>query len=581
MAGGRTGWPGTAVGLLTGAAVLAPVLGRGYVLSYDMVFVPHPPITATVLGTDGSVPRAVPTDLAVDLLARVIPAAAVQQTLLLAIFVLSGAGAARLAAVLRPGIGASGRAAAALAYCWNPYVAERLVVGHWAFLLGYAVLPWVAGAALTVRRTASARALPALLLWLAAAATAGSTAGVLAAGTALVILAAGGARSTLITGGFALAVNLPWLVPALARAGGIPADPAGVAAFAARPDTPFGVAGSLATLGGVWNEAAWPAGRDSWLLAGVALGWVAAAGLLGCRPARWGPGGPGLAAAGFAGYVVAAAGTVPVLRGAVTVVVLHVPGGGLLRDGQKFLAPTALLIAVAAGCAVDRLAARDRRVTAPFAVLLAVLPVLALPALGWGVAGRLQPARYPASWSALQETLAAAPASGDVAVLPWGLYRRFGWNGDRVVLDPLPRLLSRRVLVDDDLPLSSVTVRGEDSRSARVSAGLRAGTPVPALLRSVGVRYVVVHRTQVGAAAAESALAGLPVRYRSRDLLLVELPGALASTPRPRPWLAAGLVVAVLVTGCAAIVVAGPPSGAARIAVTGGYRLVLSRILNR
>jgi hypothetical protein len=75
--------------------VCAPMLAWGYVLSYDMVFVPDPPITGAVLGTDGSVPRAVPTELLADLLARVLPVALVQQGLLLAVFVLAGAGAAR------------------------------------------------------------------------------------------------------------------------------------------------------------------------------------------------------------------------------------------------------------------------------------------------------------------------------------------------------------------------------------------------------------------------------------------------------------------------------------------------------
>jgi hypothetical protein len=93
----RRGPLGAAVGLVVGLVVLAPVLGRGVLLSYDMVFVPDPPLTGAVLGTDGSVPRAVPTELLADLLARVLPVVVVQQGLLLAAFVLAGAGAARLA----------------------------------------------------------------------------------------------------------------------------------------------------------------------------------------------------------------------------------------------------------------------------------------------------------------------------------------------------------------------------------------------------------------------------------------------------------------------------------------------------
>ena len=100
----------------------------------------------------------------------------VQQGVLLAVFVLAGAGAARLVP------GRAGAAAAALAYAWTPYVAERLLIGHWTFLLGYAVLPWVVGAALAARRGGSLRP---LLLWLAAAAAAGSTSALIATATAL------------------------------------------------------------------------------------------------------------------------------------------------------------------------------------------------------------------------------------------------------------------------------------------------------------------------------------------------------------------------------------------------------------
>jgi hypothetical protein len=168
-----------------------------------------------------------------------------------------------------------------------------------------------------------------------------------------------------------------------------------------------------------------------------------------------------------------------VLDGLVTAVVAHVPGGGLLRDGQKLLAPAALLVALAAGHAVAALAARRR--TVPYAVLLGLLPVLALPALGWGVGGRLAAADYPPSWTALRAAVTAAPP-GEVASLPWTLYRRLDFAGDRVVLDPLPRLLDRRVLVNDDLALSATTVRGEDARSALVTAELAAAPTVAATL---------------------------------------------------------------------------------------------------
>jgi len=540
---GRPGLAGLAVGAAAGLAVFAPVLGRGFVLSYDMVFVPRPPITAATLGIDGSVPRAVPTDLVVALLARLLPADLVQQALLLVVFVLAGWGVGRLAPA------PAGGAAAAAGYVWNPYVAERLVLGHWAFLLGYALLPWVAGAALAVRREgAGGRPWP-LLAWLGAAALAGSTAGLIATGVALAILGLRPAPTRAVAVlTFALAVNAPWWLPGLARPGGIPTDPAGVGAFGARADSPLGVVGSLATLGGIWNPAVWPAERRYLLLVLAALAGVAAALALGWRGLLAGgsPGRRGLVGAGAAGFLLALAGGLAVSRGALTVVVWHVPGGGLLRDGQKYLAPTALVLALAAGHAVERLAARRRGL--PYAVLLGLLPVLVLPSLAAGAGGRLAGVHYPASWTELRAAVAAAPP-GDVAALPWGPYRRFGWNGDRVLLDPLPRLLPRPVAVDDDLPLSTGTVRGEDPRAAQITAGLQRGADLAGLLRDAGVRYAVVHRGQPGAAQPEAALAGLPVRYRSADLLLVDLldvPSRPPNAPRPRPALLVGLGMAGL-----------------------------------
>jgi hypothetical protein len=221
---------------------------------------------------------------------------------------------------------------------------------------------------------------------------------------------------------------------------------------------------------------------------------------------------------------------------------------------------------------VRSLAAARR--TAPYAVLLAVLPVLALPTLAWGVGGRLAPADYPPSWTALRAAVDAAPP-GEVASLPWTLYRRLGFAGDRVVLDPVPRLLDRRVLVNDDLPLAAATVRGEDARAAAVTAGLAAGQPLPDLLRAAGVRYAVVLRGQPGSAAAEAELAGLPVRLDTADLLLVELPGAVAAPPADRPR------VAALGLGLTAAALAGAAGAAVRARVRPGLLGSARRVTRR
>ena len=55
----------------------------------------------------------------------------------------AGWGAARLAAAVLD-VGLGGQLVAVTIAVWNPYVAERLLQGHWSLLVGYGCLPWVA-----------------------------------------------------------------------------------------------------------------------------------------------------------------------------------------------------------------------------------------------------------------------------------------------------------------------------------------------------------------------------------------------------------------------------------------------------
>ena len=133
-----------AVSAFAAAVVLAPLLWqRGYVLVGDMVFTPRAPLNATTWGIDGRVPRGVPSDAVVALAERLLSGAVVQRLVLFAVCVAAGWGAGRLAeSVLgrHRFLGAVG----AVAYLWTPFLYERLLLGQWALLVGWAALPWVA-----------------------------------------------------------------------------------------------------------------------------------------------------------------------------------------------------------------------------------------------------------------------------------------------------------------------------------------------------------------------------------------------------------------------------------------------------
>ena len=505
----RAAWPAALAGLLLGLLALGPGLGRGFLLSYDMVAVPRQPFTAAMFGWGGALPRAVPSDAVAAAAARVLPADIVQKLFLLAIFVLAAAGLATLLG----GQHWLARLAGAVCYAWNPYVAERLIIGQWALLLGYAGLPWVLAA---VTRPAATwwRWAGRLGLALLPAAVGGFSAMCISALVALPAAACApglsdvrreaaigggglrgrspgeaergvappaqhGALRRLRSAGLALLVltvlSLPWLVPALRQP--VHASPAGVAAFAARADTPFGALGSLLMLGGAWNGQTVPAGYGGalatpWLL--FALAALAAYLILG--RARW----PGLTIAAAAGLAIACTGLTSPGRALLHDLIGAWPGFAVLRDGQQFVAPLALAEAAGAGLGTAWLL----RLRRPAARCRPALPAgrdrgaraggaAARAGLGRGRAA--PPGQYPADWLAARPLIDADRAPGSALLLPWAAYRRFGWNHGEAVLDPWPRLLQRPVICNDGVQVGSTRIPPEDAQARLLNALITSG----------------------------------------------------------------------------------------------------------
>jgi hypothetical protein len=305
----------------------------------------------------------------------------------------------------------------------------------------------------------------------------------------------------------------------------------------------------------VWNADVVPASRGWWLapVAAVVVAGLAAAGWrplvrrLGRAASRW------LAACAGAGLLLAVASGWSVTRPTVGTLVSSVPGLGLVRDAQKWLLPLALLLAVAGALGVGRLLARvpDRGARGALAALALVLPVLVLPDLAWGAAGRLRPVEYPADWSVVRQTLQAQPGTGDVAVLPWSAFRAFAWNDRRTLLDPAPRWLPVTAVVDDSLVVRRgdelVTVSGEDPRASAIAAALAQGRPLASVLPGLGVGWVLLEDGQPPDVPA-SAMVGLDRVFDGGDLTLWRVPGDVAILPAPA-YASAVVVVDVLVVG--------------------------------
>ncbi|VBA32863.1 hypothetical protein LAUMK136_00340 [Mycobacterium attenuatum] len=525
--------PGYALALAL--LVVLPLLQPGYLLLRDAVSTPRSYLSAGALGLTAA-PRATPQDFAVALASHLVDGGIAVKALLVLGLWFAGWGSARLVSVVLPAAGAAGQFVATTLAVWNPYVAERLLQGHWSLLLGYGCLPWVAMAMLGLRLRCGGSGFFALAFWTALAGLT-PTGLLLAATVALTCVAApGGSRPRWLcaaTGlGFAAVGALPWLTASAlgsSLASHTAANRLGVSAFAPRAEPGLGTLASLASLGGMWNGEAVPGSRSTLfaVLSAAVLLTVVAVGLP--AAARRPPVVPLLVLAGVSVLVPAALATGPGLR-VLTAMVDAAPGLGVLRDGQKWVALAVPGYTVCGAGAVMMLARWSRSAVAAVACCLAL--VLALPDLAWGVCGRVTPVRYPSGWAAVAAVINRQPAA--VAVLPAGTMRRFSWSGPAPVLDPLPRWVRAEVLTTGDLVISGVMVPGDGAYAREVQELLLRGADPPALARA-GVGWVVVESDSAGdMGAAARTLDQLTPAYRDGELALYRIGGSAGDVPAGR-----------------------------------------------
>ncbi|WP_245675931.1 hypothetical protein [Nocardia niwae] len=136
--------------------VAGPLLAPGHLLLRDAVSTPRSYPTDAALGLGDAAPRAVPQDALLAALSPFVDGGLVVKAILIVALWAAAYGAAALARELLRASLAPQLVAATVAL-WNPYVAERLLQGHWSLLAGYAALPWTALIAYRLRSTATAK----------------------------------------------------------------------------------------------------------------------------------------------------------------------------------------------------------------------------------------------------------------------------------------------------------------------------------------------------------------------------------------------------------------------------------------
>ncbi|MBF6350297.1 hypothetical protein IU448_14915 [Nocardia flavorosea] len=371
-AGRWTPWLPAGYSLLLALLITAPLLRSGFLLLRDAVSTPRSYLTDTALGLGDAAPRAVPQDALLATLSVIVDGGVVVKAILVTALWAAGYGAAVLARdLLRAPLAA--QLVATTLTVWNPYIAERLLQGHWSLLTGYAALPWIAVAARRTRggaahspagsRTGTSARWDrfrnwALLGGLLAAAGLTPTGALL--GAIIAVTIAGWRRSAGVLL-LVAAASVPWLLATtVSGVAAEPSDPAGVPAFAARAEPWLGTVGSLAGLGGIWNADAVPGSRTT-PLAAVATVLLLAVVAFGVRRVAAADGDPERVRARRLLLVLAAVAVVlpalaatPAGLAVMEWLVGQVPGAGLFRDTQKFvaLAVPGYGLCAAAACAI-------------------------------------------------------------------------------------------------------------------------------------------------------------------------------------------------------------------------------------
>ncbi|MDO4610256.1 hypothetical protein [Corynebacterium sp.] len=542
---------------------LWPLVFPGDLMLRDMVVPAHPALTDAALGVGGAPARATPQDAVLALVGQVTSAARVASLLLFAAFVAGGTCAAEMARRLLSA-GPVGQIAAVTMVLWNPFVVERLLQGQWSLVIGAVLLP-----AIAVTGALGAR-------WWRA--TALAAAGITPTGAVLgLVVAAVSARTwrdrgvATLTG---VVASAPWLAVTAAvalsgsgGAAGVASDPAGAQAFAARAEHLVGTIGALAGLGGIWNGQAVPDSRNHGLAA-LAVVMLLALFAVGARRA-WAPGmrlpdGSTPAAIGVrrrlivlaaAAVIVPALAATPPGLAAMEWLIAHVPGAGLLRDGQKWVAlalPGYAVLAASGATALAALLPRPRRWLAGATAALMIM--VAVPDLPTAVAP-LRPVPAWPGWQPVSGLVAMTDQA--VAVLPAGTYRTIA---GRPVLDPATKILPADVLHTGDLAVGGRLVEGESPRASRVQeALLTAPDDAVATLRAEGVGWVLVENSPGEFGESARVLEHLDRVYADAGIMLFHVPGAVTRTPQPdRAPAWAGLAAWAL------LLVAGPAAGAAR-----------------
>ena len=450
--------------------ILGPLLLPGYVHTLDMAFAPHPPLLSDLRSSYALY-------AILHVMSFIVPMDYLQKIMLFAILLAGGFGAHRLSHWVSPLAKSMSRDwsayIAGILYVVNPFTYDRFMAGHYAVLLGYAILPFFVMSLLKLVYKPTIKSAVILGVWVAAVGVVSihmlgpvSIAALVAAAAAVwryrkqLSLINTLVLCSLLAAGVFLVASCYWLVPLIfwhsATTDQIQQfTSVDRSAFATIGGNVVGAISNVMRLQGFWAESRGlfvlpQQVMPLWGLLGFVVIIIATVGVIWMwRRSR-------LFAVFFATCAVIAGwfslGTTFGFVSAVNMWLTdHLPLFAGYREPQKFVALVALCYAVlvAAGCraiATRISGANPRRIV--IAIMIA-LPFLWTPTMLWGFADQLHSAPYPSDWSIVKTLIDQRAGETSVLFLPWHEYMNLDM-AQRIVAVPSETYFGSRIIASHD-----------------------------------------------------------------------------------------------------------------------------------
>jgi hypothetical protein len=302
-----------------------------------------------------------------------------------------------------------------------------------------------------------------------------------------------------VAGGFVV-INLYWIAPSILAAEGGRLGSGDYLAYAPRPRS-AAILPYVFMLHGFWRlEFPTPLqdGKVLYLLAFLPLAAAAFAGVMHATAAAgWRRAANALLVSCLIAAVLGMGRSFPITEPLARFMYERVPGYGIFREPQKWVALLALGYAVFAAVGLELVAGRLARVKHAARNLVCigvVLPLLATRLMLWGFGGSVENSQFPSDWQRGDEMTAEEP--GSILALPWNLYQPISFAGERTIANPMPQYFRSHVVVSKEARLFVADeTLPSDPRDSYVQAIMNRRRNVEDfghLVAPLGIRYIAL-----------------------------------------------------------------------------------------